>query len=104
MSRLVLAALTGLACCSAFTDTFVRHPKTFRVGPSPTSIAAADLNGDGLLEIVTSNRGRLTDIRDERPADDTVSYLVADKVLQYRAQPPLRSGFGTGDVRNPRRQ
>ena len=94
MSRWVIAALTGLACCSAYADTFVHHSKTFRVGPSPTSIAAADLNGDGLLEIVTANRGRLTDIRDERPAGDTVSYLVADEPLQYRSQPPLRTGFG----------
>ena len=94
MSRWIVAALTGLACCSAYADTFLRHPETFRVGPNPTSIAAADLNGDGLLEIVTSNRGRLTDIRDERPAGNTVSYLVADKPLQYRSQPPLSTGFG----------
>lgn len=94
MTRWLILALLGLACSSAYADTFVRHPKTFRVGPSPTSIAAADLNGDGLPEILTSDRGRLEDIRDERPAGDTISYLVADKSLQYHSQPPLRTGFG----------
>ena len=94
MTRWILLATAALACSGAYADTFVRHPKTFRVGPSPTSVAAADLNGDGLLEIVTSNRGRLADIREERPAGDTVSYLIADKPLQYRSQPPLRTGFG----------
>ncbi|MDK1021336.1 MAG: FG-GAP-like repeat-containing protein [Candidatus Hydrogenedentes bacterium] len=94
MTRAPLLALLGLACFSAHADTFLRHPKTFRVGPNPSSIATADLNGDGLPDIVTSNRGRLTDIRDERPANDTISYLLAEGPLQYRSQPPLRSGFG----------
>ncbi len=94
MTRAPLLALLGLACFSAHADTFLRHPKTFRVGPNPSSIAAADLNGDALLDIVTSNRGRLADIRDERPANDTISYLLAEGPLQYRSQPPLRSGFG----------
>lgn len=98
MTRAYLLALLGLACFSTHADTFLRHPKTFRVGPNPSSIAAADLNGDGLLDIVTSNHGRLADIRDESPANDTISYLLAEGPLQYRSQPPLRSGFGPYEI------
>lgn len=98
MNRAAILALLGLACLSAQADTFIHHPKIFRVGPNPSSIAAADLTGNGLLDIVTSNRGRLTDIRDEKPANDTISYLLAEGPLQYRSEPPLRSGFGPHEI------
>lgn len=94
MIRVLGATFLVLACGWTHADTFVRHPKTFRVGPSPSAIAAVDLNGDGIPEIVTANRGRLSDIREERPAEDSVSFLLAEGPLQYVSQPPLRAGFG----------
>ena len=98
MSRAIALLLILAPGLSAYADTFTRHPKTFRVGPNPVSIATADLNGDGIPEIVIANRGRLADIREERPANDTVSFLSAEKPLEYRAQPPLRTGFGPYEV------
>jgi len=98
MSRAIALLLILAPGLSAYADTFTRHPKTFRVGPYPVSIATADLNGDGIPEIVTANRGRLADIREERPAGDTISFLTAEKPLEYRAQPPLRTGFGPYQV------
>lgn len=90
--NLILAAL--LMFSNAFSDEFRLHPKTFRVGPYPTSIAAADLNGDGIPEIITTNRGNLFDPSEEIPAGDQLSYLTANDLLEYRALPQLRTGFG----------
>lgn len=98
MTRAIALIFIMTPSLCAYADTFVRHPKTFRVGPSPVSIATADLNGDGIPEILTANRGRLADIRDERPANDTISFLAAESPLEYRAQPPLRTGFGPYQV------
>lgn len=78
----------------AYGDGFVFHGTTFRVGPFPTDIAAVDMNGDGIPEIITANRGHLSDPAEERPADDQLSYLVAKEPLEYVAQPQLRTGFG----------
>ena len=64
------------------------------MGPYPTDIVAVDLNGDDIPEIVTTNRGDLSDPSDERPASDQLSYLVATKPLEYSTQPQLRTGFG----------
>ena len=75
-------------------ETFVKHTKWLKVGPNVTSVAAADLNGDGLPEIITSDRGRLADPREEKPARNQLSYLVAQGNLAYRPKPPLRTGFG----------
>jgi len=95
MIRLLLSTLTILAFSStAFSDEFKLHPKTFRVGPFPTSIAAADLNGDDIPEIITTNRGHLSDPSEEIPAGDELSYLTADVPLEYTEIPRLKSGFG----------
>lgn len=94
---LVLAWICTLAMSAAADTLFDRGPK-FRVGPNPTSIAVADLNGDGILDIVTSNRGRLMDLREERPAEDLLSYLVGKENLDFESQPPLRCGFGPYQV------
>lgn len=92
---ILVAALAGFVVCGAsFAETFRKHPKSFRVGPNATAIVAADLNGDGHPEIITSDRGPLSDPREERPAHDQISYLIATDNLVYEAQPQLRSGFG----------
>lgn len=94
MTRAIALILIMTPSLGAYADTFIRYPKTFRVGPSPISIAAADLDGDGIPEILTANRGRLADVRDEHPAGNTVSFLAARNPLEYRALPPLRTGLG----------
>ena len=93
-----MALLLTAASSAAAAQTFKPHPELFYVGPNPTSIVAADLTGDGIPEIVTSDRGRLADLREERPAEDRLSYLVAQEPLVYQAQPQLRTGFGPYEV------
>ncbi|MFP6582358.1 MAG: FG-GAP-like repeat-containing protein [Candidatus Hydrogenedentota bacterium] len=87
-------AIGLLVAGSVWGDGFRFHSSTFRVGPFPTSIAAADLNGDGIPEIVTANRGHLSDPSDEIPGGEELSLLVATKKLAYVAEPPLSAGFG----------
>ena len=93
--RIVMLLISGtfLWPAASSEDTFKHHPTTLRIGANVTSIAAADLNGDGLPEIVTTNRGPLADPEEERPAHDQLSYLVAHGNLSYVAEPQLRSGF-----------
>ncbi|GMW00457.1 MAG: hypothetical protein AMXMBFR84_15940 [Candidatus Hydrogenedentota bacterium] len=73
---------------------FVKHSKTYPVGPNPCAIVAVDLNGDTLPEIVTADRGQLRPPHEEKPANDELSLLVASESLSYTSHPPLRSGFG----------
>jgi hypothetical protein len=63
------------------------------VGPNPCSVAVEDLNADGILDIVTADRGELTGPREERPANDELSLLESQGPLNYVARPPLRAGF-----------
>lgn len=89
-------ALLLVACfcaVSAYSDTFRRSDTTLPTGPDVVAIAVADLNEDGLPEIVTADRGRLSDPNDERPANDQLSFFVATGPLKYVAQPQLRVGF-----------
>lgn len=78
---------------TARSDTFIKHPKTFQVGPNPECIVAADFDGDGRPEIVTTDRGPLADPREERPAQDQLSFLTADEDLKYSRQGQLSTGF-----------
>lgn len=94
MSRLLMGVLLVLIASPCAAQTFVRHTEWLKVGPHVTSMVAADLDGDGLPEIVTADRGRLADPREERPAQDQLSYLVGGKDLAYVALPQLRTGFG----------
>lgn len=80
--------------CSAQAEVFFRHGKTFKIGPHVTAIVAADFDEDGLVEIVTADRGRLFDPRDQRPANDQLSYLVPEGSLQYVRKSQLSTGFG----------
>jgi hypothetical protein len=74
-------------------DTFKKHPKQFPVGPNPSAIVAADLNDDGYPEILTADIGFLADPREERPAHDQVSFLLARGALDYEPLPQLQTGF-----------
>lgn len=87
-------AIGLLVAGSVWGDGFRFHSSTFRVGPFPTSIAAADLNDDGIPEIITANRGHLSDPSDEIPGGEELSLLVAKEKLDYVAEPPLSTGFG----------
>ncbi|MBI3117670.1 MAG: VCBS repeat-containing protein [Candidatus Hydrogenedentes bacterium] len=60
---------------------------------------AKDLNDDGLAEIVTADRGDLNDLREQRPANDELSLLVAQPDGSYvKHHPSLKSDFGPYDV------
>lgn len=93
----MLARYISIAIClasvAAGAQTFFRSDSTLATGPSVVAIAIADLNDDGLPEIVTADRGRLSDPHDERPANDQLSYFVATEPLKYAPQPQLRVGF-----------
>lgn len=88
-----LFAIAVAASPRTVADVFTRHPKWFQVGPNPCAIVAEDLNGDGIPEIVTADRGSMTSPREERPANDELSLLESRGVLVYEAKPPLRAGF-----------
>lgn len=67
----------------------------FQVGPNPSSIVVTDINGDGWPEIITADRGTLSDLREERPANDELSLLVAKGDLKYeKHHPSLKTDFG----------
>ena len=78
---------------TARAEALHKHPKTFKVGPNPNSIAAADLNGDDIPDIVTANTGAMSDPKQERPANDECSILESSAALEYTALPPLRTDF-----------
>jgi hypothetical protein len=80
-------------------DTLKQQTKRFKTGPYPSSIIVQDMNGDGTPEILTADRGRLYDPRDERPADDFITYLKANEPMEYQTQPQLRVGFGPYDMK-----
>lgn len=89
----VTAAALAAWAPGAAGDAFVRHGKSFLVGPNPNAIAAVDLNDDRLIDIVTANTGSMGDPRQERPANDEVSVLIAASDLEYAPLPPLRTDF-----------
>lgn len=78
--------------------TFERHPRPYPVGSRPVSLVLADLTGDGRPEIITANRGHLTDPNEEVPANDEVSVLVAGDDLVYTHGAQLKTGFAPYDI------
>lgn len=74
-------------------QTFIKHPITFSVGPNVSDIVAVDMNDDDLPEIIASIPGRLSDPREEAPAQYGLSFLVAQGGLRYESLPPLSAGF-----------
>lgn len=93
--RLILFTPLLLACAAAANaqTLFQWHKSSINVGPNPSSIAVADLNGDGFPEILTSDRGRLADPREPRPAESALSFLVGGEDFKFTPQPQLRTGY-----------
>jgi len=73
---------------TASAETFEVRPRLMPVGPNPSAIAAADLTGDGIPEIVTCDRGILDDPREEHPGNNELSLLIAKAPLEYVQQHP----------------
>ena len=97
-SRRIGALILGIAAVHLFVDhaasaQVFRKGGRFSVGPNPSAVVAVDLNDDTVPEIVTADTGELADLREERPGNDALSYLLARKPLQYEAQPELKVGF-----------
>ena len=80
----IFVATVFFAPGSVGAETFVKAKKSFLVGPHPCAIVARDLNGDGFPEIVTADRGMLSDVGEERPANNELSLLVASGALEYK--------------------
>jgi hypothetical protein len=94
LARFGALALALGAALPAPAQIFTRHGEQFQVGPQPSAIAARDLNDDGLPDIVTADRGQLAGPREERPANDELSVLIASEKLNYtRRHPSLKTGF-----------
>ncbi len=94
-SILILGIATTLLVEGASAaDLFKLHKARIAVGPEISAIVAQDLNGDGLPEIITADTGRLVDPREQRPAHDQLTFLVAQGDLKYASQPQLQAGFG----------
>ena len=91
---LTLAVVGAILPSLASSDMFQKHSRWLQVGPNPSAVVAADLNDDGLPEIVTADLGTLADPREERPAHDQLSFLTAVGDLEYEAQVQLPTGFG----------
>ncbi len=84
-----------LGVMPAPAQTLVRKSRLLQVGPNPCVIVSADLNDDGLVDIVTADRGELGDPRDERPANDELSVLMAQPDGEFiKVNPSLKTGFG----------
>lgn len=93
--RIIFGGIVAIGLMSsAMADGFRFHDTTFRVGPYPISIATGDLDGDSLPDIVTANRGNLSDPADEIPGGDEVSLVMSGEKLDFRVLPPLKAGFG----------
>lgn len=91
--RGLAAALFAAAAAMAHGQSFTVHRTLYNVGPNPSAIVAADLNGDGVPDIATADTGRLRSPRDERPANNEVSVLMSSAALAYTPIEPLSVGF-----------
>lgn len=92
----VWCAISALywAALDAEGQTFTKRPRLFQVGPNPSAVVVQDLDGDGLPEIITTDRGILADPREERPANDELSILLPDRDGNYaKLHPSLKTDF-----------
>lgn len=77
-----------------YAQTFSIHPRFLQVGPNPWAIAVADLNGDNIPDIVTADRGEMRNPREEKPANDELSILLSQGVLDYvKLHPSPKTDF-----------
>lgn len=91
--------VTTVLAPAADAQLFRGRSRLFQVGPNPCSVVARDLNDDGLPEIVTADRGELADLREQRPANDELSLLIAQPGGSYvKHNPSLKTDFGPYDV------
>ena len=74
-------------------EVLKKYGKDVKVGPNPSGVAAADLNDDGIVDIVTVNTGTMGDPRQERPANDEVSVMIGAPGIEYTSEPRLRTDF-----------
>ena len=91
IGAIVLLVLSTAAAAQA--STFTRGGPSLKTGPNPSSIAAADFNDDGMLDLAVAAIGRLREPHEERPAHDEVNLFYARGPLQYASTAPLRAGF-----------
>ncbi len=94
MRRAVAVAAACLLAATAGAQAFKKHGAWFPVGPNPSAIIAVDVNGDGVPEIVTADRGRLADPREAVPAHDQLSLLVRGEGTSFARLHQLSTGFG----------
>ena len=96
MSKYFLIALIGILMLSnAEAELFSTSARPLNTGANPTAIVAADLNGDGIPEIITADRGQLGDPREERPANNELSLFIAQESMDYvKRHPSLTTDFG----------
>ncbi|HOK10249.1 MAG TPA: FG-GAP-like repeat-containing protein [Candidatus Hydrogenedens sp.] len=81
-------------CFPSHSQTFSIHPRFLPVGPKPWAIAVSDLNGDGIPDIVTADRGEMRNPREEKPANDELSILLSQGILNYiKLHPSPKTDF-----------
>ncbi len=91
---LCVLVFSFLAHTAFGADVFKAQKRLYRVGPTPCAIAARDLNEDGLPELVTCDRGQMRGPKEEKPANDEISLLIAQPDGGYvKRTPSLRTGF-----------
>lgn len=94
-----LAALMALTVASSARGELRARSQSFLVGPNPSYIVSVDINGDGWPEIITADRGELSDLREERPANDELSLLISKGTVRgdlkfEKHHPSLKTDFG----------
>ncbi|NLF57125.1 MAG: hypothetical protein GX580_05765, partial [Candidatus Hydrogenedens sp.] len=85
---ILITVLASVPAWPAPAKTFAMPGRLISVGPNPCAVSCRDLNDDGLVDIVTADRGLLADPRDERPANDELSVLIADKPMSFTRLTP----------------
>jgi hypothetical protein len=82
-------ALSASALPSDSAPSFTRAT-SYATGPSPSSVAIGDLNGDGRADLATANGSEIT--------RDTVSVLLNRGDGSFRAKRDYATGFSSGSV------